>query len=95
MDAHYVESLRNGTAYPHLRKAIGLFTALLYILAVLGVYLSIQGSFSISSVFLFGLIPAVAVFVIARVVAEMLLLLVDIADAALDVGSKINKLKIE
>jgi hypothetical protein len=29
MDAHYVESLRNGTAYPNLRKAIGLFTALL------------------------------------------------------------------
>lgn len=95
MDVDYIEALRNGTAYPTFRKIVGFFTVVLYVLAGLIAIGSISSSFSSSGATLFGLVLAVVIYIFARVGKEMSLMLADIADAALDVGSKIGRLKSE
>ncbi len=95
MNVDYIEALRDGTAYPTFRKIVGFFTIVLYVLAGFVAIGSILSSFESSGATLLGLILAVVIYIFARVGKEMSLMLADIADAALDVGTKIGRLKEE
>jgi len=86
MKREYLEKIRNSSAYPTLRGFATFFSVIGYLLAAL---VTVAG-FASNGVGggLVGIAVAVVIVLLTRLAKESALLLADLADAALDIGSR-------
>ena len=85
MKREYLEKIRNSSAYPTLRGFATFFSVSGYILAAS----TVTGFVSMGDGYpLVGIAVAVVIVLLTRLAKESALLLADLADAALDIGSR-------
>jgi hypothetical protein len=86
MKREYLEKIRNSSAYPTLRGFATFFSVIGYLLAALvtvGGFASNGGTGG-----LVGIAVSVVIVLLTRLAKECALILADLADAALDIGSR-------
>jgi hypothetical protein len=90
MNREYLEKIRKSSAYPTLRGFATFFAFIGYLLAALVAAVAIVGGFGAKTVLglLSWAVASVVIILLTRLGKEAALLLADVADAVLDIGSR-------